>query len=120
MFHKLAACCADNFIGSKSAERADRAWVQVYRYLEHGFAARRCGDASMIGRFPAEIQEFADHFASMQRKRHASDYDPNYKTSKVDVQSDIAKTKVVIQGFARAEAKHRRAFSALVLLKSKR
>ena len=120
MFHELAACCADCFIGSKSTDRTNRAWVQVYRYLDHGNAARKCRDIQASAGYPDEVQDFADHFASMQKKRHEADYNPDYRVAKLDVQSDIAKTVTVIKAFSGVSARHKRAFSALVLLKAKR
>jgi len=58
MFHTLARCCANLFIGGKGADRSNPAWHQVYRALEHGTAKSACSHGK-VNKFPKDIQEFA-------------------------------------------------------------
>lgn len=119
MFHELAGCCADCLVGSKSADRADRAWLQVYRTLDHGHAAQKCSQIDAANGFPEAVEDFSDHFVSMKKKREDADYDPTYSVTKLDVINDLNKTKIVISAFNSVAYKHRRAFAAFVILKSK-
>jgi hypothetical protein len=41
MFHAMAKECADTIAGT-GRHRSDKAWVQVYRALEHGVAKNAC------------------------------------------------------------------------------
>lgn len=50
VFHALAHECADRFIGTGD-QRSEAAWTQVYRALEHGFAAKQARKARELG-FP--------------------------------------------------------------------
>lgn len=119
MFHCLARCGADLLVGGRSATRSDEAWKQVYRALEHKFTKNACTKTDIVTKFPNEIQEFAQHFATMQVKRHKSDYDPNFKVYKSSVEQDISDTEVVIKRFNSAPRKDRRAFAAYVLFRTR-
>ena len=68
-------------------------------------------------RFPAEIQDFAETFASLQSKRHLADYDPDAPFTKSGVREDIRAARDVIARFTRAPLKHRRAFAIYLLTK---
>lgn len=116
MFHALAGCCADSFIGGP---KKNRAWVQVYRFLEHGQAAQRCSQIKAADGYPPEIVNFANCFVSFLTKRHDADYNPKYRISKFAVLIDIETARDAIAALSTVKGKHRKAFSALVLLKSK-
>ena len=122
LFHCLAVCCADTLVGGSGSSRSRPAWRQTYRALQHGTARRRCERTSIIVRFPSEVQDFAEHFVDMQKKRHTADYDPyamrNPITNfvKSDVIQDIRVTEDVINRFNRCPARDRRAFAVYVLL----
>ncbi len=74
----------------------------------------------MIKKFPASIANFAVIFASLQSKRHEADYDPYETFYKSAVVHDIAIAKHVIEEFAKADLRDKRAFAALVLLKQRK
>lgn len=93
--------------------------MQVYRALEHRHAKSQCKTAAKMN-FPADVQGFAAHFAGMQTKRHDADYNPKAKFYKSAVKSDIIIATYVMGRFDRAPYKHRRAFSAWVLLREPR
>ena len=90
LFHLLARTCADAMIGTQGADRSKPAWRQVYRSLEHGFAKKQCENNQIISRFPNAVQDFANAFVTMQKKRHAADYDPHHTVSKSEVVIDHA------------------------------
>lgn len=117
MFHALARCCADTMIGTNGASRSKPAWQQVYRSLEHGQCKESCKKRDKMERFPAEIQDFANLFISMQEKRHKADYDPTERAYKSSVLLDIDQAQLAIKRFEAAPLKDRRAFAAWVLFK---
>jgi hypothetical protein len=118
MFHCLARTSADLLIGGTGSQRSMAAWSQVYRALDHGIARNVCSSPMMTG-FPRPIQDFANAFVTMQKKRHDADYDPQCSVLKSAVLADISAAEIVIADFGRATAQHRRAFAAAVLLKKR-
>jgi hypothetical protein len=119
MFHTLARCCADLFIGGTGSSRSKEAWRQVYRALDHGFAKSACTNKRILSKFPKEIQDFADVFVKMQIKRHDADYNPDGTVFKSAVLTDISTVEAAIDGFSQAPLKDRRAFAAFVMLKQR-
>ena len=119
MFHCLARCCADTLIGSRSADRSRPAWRRVYRALEHGFAKNSCKNQTITKKFPKDIEDFANTFVSLQRKRHSADYDPFSQFTKLEVERDISATRDAIERFQSTPIKDRRAFAAFVLFKNR-
>ena len=119
MFHCLASCCANSFVGGQNADRSEPAWRQVYRALEHGLAKSNCRNKSIISKFPPEIENFANAFVLLQEKRHLADYDPSARFTKYEVQRDIVAARAFIKGFQAARAKHRRAFAVYVLFRTR-
>ncbi len=115
MFHCLAAICADLLVGGEGSERSEPAWRQVYRALEHGAARQRCNRAAMIQKFPAEIQDFAEKFVLMQRRRHQADYDPEARYDKDAVLQDIIAVAEAIAKLRQVPVKDRRAFAVYLL-----
>ena len=106
-------------VGGPSAGRSMHAWRQVYRALEHGTAKNACKTQELVKKFPKDIEDFANAFVTMQAKRHKADYDPMERFFKSSVKQDIADVKNVIERFEKAPIKHRRAFAAYVLLKTR-
>ena len=116
LFHCLAKCCADMVVGGVGSDRSRPAWRQTYRALGHGTARKRCEHQKSIRQFPAEIQDLANVFVDLQKKRHAADYDPDTVFSKPEVLQDIDEAETVIRGFPLAPRKDRRAFAVYLLL----
>ena len=109
MFHALAVTAADLVMGPAR----DPEWCRVYRALEHGQARKACQQARAMGKFPADIREFAKTFVVSQTERQQADYAPDaeaYKAS--DVLGRIASAEQVIARFERADADSRRKFIA--------
>lgn len=119
-FHCVARCCADSFIGTRKATRSNSAWHQVYRALQHGAARSRCEHESMIGKFPAPIQDLAHVFVEMQDTRHRADYDPGARFVRFDVRAAVDRVEDCIKRFKTAPVAHRRAFAAYVLLERRK
>ena len=117
MFHTLARCGADLLAGATRASRSQPAWVQTYRALEHGQALNRCRNSSVVSRFPPAIQEFADCFAEMQRRRHYADYAPVTSFTRLHVAMLLDQTAQVINQFNNAPVRDRRAFAIYVLFR---
>jgi len=139
LFHFLAQQCADNFIGAEPDTKT--AWWQVYRALDHGAARKACEqcvpcrrcisdiakgiDSATCERcyskkFPAAIQDYAELFGTYQDKRHKADYDPFVSFSKKDVTDMIGEVQSTLEAFEGIDIKHRKAFSAFVLLRPPR
>ena len=118
LFHCLATCCADMIVGGAGADRSEPAWRQAYRALDHGSAKQRCRKAK-VREFPNEIQDLANLFVDMQKKRHSADYDPEAAFSKLDVIQGINEAEDVIRSFSRAPRRDRRAFAVYLLFDSR-
>lgn len=117
VFHELARTCADALVGATKAKRPNKAWVEVYRGLEHGKAKDACGGASNIA-FPQGIKDFADAFKQLQTARHSADYDPMVRISKVEALGFIALAEDSIAALKSAGSKDKVAFAAWVLITS--
>lgn len=118
VFHHLARTSADLLIGGKKSGSTNRAWRQVYRALDHKPAANACIDGTLT-LFPKGIQDFADAFTTLQKKRHNADYDPFVIFTKSGVQQDIATAGAAMAAFDAESARDRRAFCAFVLFKKR-
>ena len=90
----------------------------AYRALQHATARRRCQNNNILTKFPVEIQDLANLFVDMQKKRHRADYDPDpsFSWSRLTVMQDIDETENAIHRFSRADRKDRRAFAVYLLL----
>ncbi len=89
--------------------------ASTYRALDHRTARKRC-EGQDTRRFPVEIQDFANVFIDMQKKRHRADYDPYAVFSKLTVLQGIQEAEKVISDFVRAPRKDLRAFAVYTLL----
>ena len=120
LFHALCRNCADAFIGTVGANRGEPAWRQAYRSVDHGRAKDRFGNRKIMGKFPADIQDFGNVFVNAQAQRRAADYDPAYRAVKAAVLSDIDSAEAVIGSLRSAALKDRRALAAWVTLLDRR
>jgi hypothetical protein len=118
LFHMIAKSSADSLIGVSKAERANRAWQQVYRALNHGPARTACRNHE-ISRFPQEIQNFANIFVDMQAKRHDADYDPFSRVFKQEVLRDIENVRQVLNDFGSVAMNDKKAFAVWVLFQQR-
>lgn len=67
-------------------------------------------------RFASEIQDLATEFASLQAKRHATDYDPEVRLTKTEVLNDHERAGEVMRRFDGTSKKDRRAFAFHLIL----
>ena len=102
-------------VGQTSANRSNKAWLQVYRALQHGYAREQCERSNQVS-FPREIKQFAEHFVKMQKLRHTADYNPGASFLKSDVTFAIDETEAIIAQFKKVQTTDRRAFAVYVLL----
>jgi hypothetical protein len=118
LFHMIAKVAADSLVGVSKVARANRAWRQVYRGLNHGPARMACTKREIL-RFPREIQDFASMFVVMQAKRHDADYDPFSRIFKQEVLRDIENVRQVIDDFERVAITDKKAFAVWVLFQQR-
>ena len=123
LFHTLANNAANLIVGSRSSTRTMQAWRQTYRALDHGRVKRQCTERrsrQILKRFPQGIQDFADQFVEMQRRRHLADYDPFEHFSRYSVAQYIEETRSAIVEFENVDRDDRRAFAVFVLFDLRR
>lgn len=118
VFHALAKTCADSLVGKTKSRRPNKAWVEVYRGLDHGVAKTACEAATNV-EFPIGIKDFADAFMQLQSARHASDYDPMIRVSKTEAVGFIALAEDSIKALREVGSNDKLAFSAWVLIASR-
>ena len=113
LFHGLAQCCADEFIGRNM--RRSTAWKRAYRALNHGQAAEACRGQE-IRSLPVEVRDFAQLFVALQSERHRADYDPDAVLFKSDVHRRIADARAILDAFQKA-GRGRRSLAALAMFR---
>ena len=117
VFHALARTCANSLIGRNPSQRPNKAWVEVYRGLNHGTCRQACEQANAVA-FPDCIKEFADAFHQLQEYRHKADYDPEIKFTKKEGETWYQIAKLSIDSLRSANNVDKKAFSAWVLISS--
>jgi uncharacterized protein (UPF0332 family) len=120
LFHCLARNSADLLIGGTGSDRSKPAWQQTYRALEHGVALNACKNGPIITKFPKAVEDFANHFVTMQDKRHQADYDPFAKFTKSETLADLTIAESVLADFKKVAIKDRRAFCAHVIFRKRK
>lgn len=117
VFHALARTCANSLVGKTPSRRPNKAWVEVYRGLNHGVCQKACGRASEVN-FPGGILDFADAFSQLQEHRHKADYDPAIRFTKVDAEHWYGVAQESVSSLRSASGVDKRAFAAWVLISS--
>lgn len=116
-FQTMAKDAADLLVGV-GPDRPERAWVQCYRALQHGDAKSACAQVRSLG-FPTAIVASADAFVRLQEKRHAADYDPNFRISRTDANDLIDLAESAIHSLKSSPRKDRKAFAVLLLFRKR-
>lgn len=111
VFHALARTCANSLVGKTPSRRPNKAWVEVYRGLNHGICQRSCEQASKVN-FPDCIKEFADNFHQLQSYRQKADYDPAIRFGKTDAETWYEIARLSIESLRSANSYDKRAFAA--------
>jgi hypothetical protein len=114
VFHALCRSNADAMAGTGS-NRPHKAWLQVYRAVDHGQAKKRCKSAASKG-FPTQIVNFADAFVNLQELRHRADYDPEASFKRSQVVNHIGVARSAVNAIRSAPIRDRRAFAIHILL----
>ena len=120
MFHCLSRVSADRLVQPTDRRGSGRAWVHVYRALQHRHARKQCLDDDALMAYPAEIRRFAAWFAELQEQRHRADYDPAVTLDTAEVRRVVRYAANSIREFERAPEAEQRAFAAWVLLLARR
>ncbi len=115
LFHCLASTCADRLAGRPGTVGNRPMWRRVYRAPDHGQAKARC--ERVPSSFPDSVRHFGRTFATLQKKRHFADYDPDFRIGKSEVMADINDARTAIDRFLEAPASVRRDFAIHVLTK---
>lgn len=118
VFHALAKACADGLVGSTKSRRPNKAWVEVYRGLEHGPSKNACSQARGIA-FPEDLKAFSDAFVQLQETRHLVDYDPLVRPTQADALFYIALAEECIDALKRVSSLDKKAFATWVLITSR-
>jgi uncharacterized protein (UPF0332 family) len=117
LFHAIAKNAADMIVGT-GPSRAENAWRQVYRSIEHGFAKNACKEVRALG-FPAGVIACADEFVSLQEARHSADYDPSHRLTRAEALTWVSRSEAAIKSLKSSSTKDRRAFAVQVLVKKR-
>ncbi|MFO1165422.1 MAG: hypothetical protein U1E55_09650 [Paracoccus sp. (in: a-proteobacteria)] len=92
VFHHLARTCADVLVGTSKAKRPNKAWVEVYRGLDHGAAKNACQGAGNV-RISAGSRISPMRSSSCRQRDMRADYDPMIRLTKVQALSFITLAK---------------------------
>jgi len=112
MFHFLARSNADMLAGAAVGRGY---WTTVYRSLDHGKARARCRDAVSNNQFSVNVSDFAQMFETMQGRRHSADYDPDWRATAAQVNSDLNAVRNRIARFGVVQQDERREFAIHLL-----
>ena len=105
-------------VGGPTAQRGKRAWIQVYRSLNHYKAKEACDKIIANGSkhsFPDSIIHFSRSFVSLQKARHSADYDPSYRVNRAEALDLIKTAEKALADLNKTPLKHKRAFAIFVL-----
>ncbi len=123
VFHALCGTIAETFVSAG----VWKSRVLFYRSMEHGKAKDRCkklGQNPLPNRekqffatkaFGQELRDFANTFVQLQEVRHLSDYDPDYRLTKLQAQQSIDDARKAITDLNSANDQERNKFLAYIL-----
>ncbi len=114
MFHCLAETCANLLAGEYPRDVSQRAWIQIYRALEHGVVRNRTGNQQIFARFSPDIRDFAAIFVRLQAKRNNADYNPIDTFTGEDVKGDIDAAETAINNFEKISDREKRNFAIYI------
>lgn len=119
VFHHLVRSCADHIAGKSRRKTAE--YRLVYRSFQHSHLRSICDEAKKtslparlttacgLGSFGTELRECAELFITLQDTRHAADYDPQERFSKLLAEQLITDAVTAILRFEAAPEQERRA-----------
>ncbi|MCY4445882.1 MAG: hypothetical protein OXC02_05405 [Rhodobacteraceae bacterium] len=119
MFHALCRNCADCVVGTRHSLRSELAWMQAYRAANHSTVNSRCLNKLVMNQFPKNIQEFADSFVALQKKRHQADYNPENEFTIYEVMTEIDAAQKGIEKLNNSSIEDRTAFVVYTVMQKR-
>ncbi len=116
MFHALAASNADALIGPAHDELTTRAWIRLYRGLNHNHAKSQFQQNRTS--LSPDAQTFADLFCNLQDERHNADHNPQETFTVQEAASWLDNTEIAITNFLRTTPSERNAIAILTLVRA--
>lgn len=99
VFHALAEMCADRFVG---ASESPRAYVPIYRALDHQAARNRLEQARTDPALKGAIERIRIAFVNLQDKRIEADYVPGaFSYSRQEVSDLITEARTAVDAIDR-------------------
>ena len=120
LFHTICRNTADTMVGKTKQYRSRPAWRQAYRAVDHRRAKEACQKRKVMEKFPKEVEDFANLFGKMQKKRHEADYDPETNYTQSDVTEDIKAAEKAIKKLNEVAVSDRCAFAVWVTLNDRK
>ena len=117
MFHALAASNADTLIGSAYDELTSRAWIRIYRGLNHNHAKSQFQQNRAI--LSPDAQTFANLFCDLQDERHNADYNPNAGFTAPAAASLLNNAEAAITNFLQTAPSERASIAILTLVRTR-
>jgi hypothetical protein len=120
LFHGVCQLIADALVRPDTPISLNRAWLHVYRALDHGKVENRLG--ALVGGgpalrdFPGDVLLIAATFRQLKAARHRADYDPLHQHAPLDARNALAQAELGLQAIARLDPKHRASLGVWLLL----
>lgn len=114
LFHTLSLHFANTLIGNDPTGGLARAWVEVYRAMEHKNCAHSCRELATRN-FPKKIKLLAADMLQLYEARLSADYDPTYIIDIVTLNSLYGLTIKNIEMLGAADDRDIRALASWML-----
>lgn len=121
VYHSLALKFADALVGGGVEGGLEKAWVEVYRSIEHqkcSAACRELADRKVPKPFPRQIKLLAADVAQLYEQRLAADYDPTYQPTMIQLNSLLGMVEGHISYIAQLPERDAKALAVWVLFRS--
>lgn len=124
LFHAIMTALADEFIGRQ--RRNSNAYRLAYRLTDHKALrdlGSELGKTTPSARYQAHwpgggfgigMQDFAGKMVSLQKMRHAADYDPSHRETQTNAAQSVAAARSAISSFEAASGDERRLFLTML------
>lgn len=122
VFHGLCRMVADAVVVRDPEDWPKRAWLHVYRSLDHGKVEQRLGRLVDAEKgivhldFPEPVRSLVATFTLLKAWRHRADYDPLHRHTPLDALNAVAQAAIGLQALNALEAKHRVTLGVWLLL----
>ena len=116
-FHALNASNAEVLVGPAHDQLTSRAWIRIYRGLNHNHIKSQFQQNRAS--FSPDAQIFADLFCDLQDERHNADYDPQATFTAQEAATWLNKAEAAITDFLRTSRSERAAIAILTLIRTR-